>query len=259
MQFFRNFFDNPITKKYGFLIATIITLFVNGLATVGNLGGLSTKQISDIFFTILTPAGFTFSIWSIIYSSLLVISGLVIAQKVKISSKGLAYYFLSCLSNCIWIFLWQFLFPVPAAFLLFSLVFFNALTYLELKKSNQGAMMLGITSAYLIYLGWSIVASAINFTVVLQYILKFNGFGIDAGLWGVFVLYVAMLINVIISIREQNPTTALVLFWATFGIANAQDNKILLGGVGSVYTILILISVQALREYYLHKQLKKTN
>lgn len=248
--------NNLFIKRYGFLLATVVTVAINGLATFAQIGGLSVKEVSDKFFTILTPASYTFSIWSVIYTSLFIIGVLIATGNVKISSKGLALYILGSLTNCAWIFLWQFLQPAPSMVLLFLLVVCNTLVYFDLKKANEGALRLGITSAYMIYLGWSIVASVINLTVFLKYFIGFNGEFLDVGIWAVIVLYAALAINVIIAIKEQNPTTALVLLWATAGIANTQDNKILLGGVGSMYTVLVLISVQAIREYYLHRKIK---
>ena len=56
------------------LLATIITLTVNGLANVLPLNGLTTGDISDRFEIYFVPAGYVFSIWGLIYLGLILYS-----------------------------------------------------------------------------------------------------------------------------------------------------------------------------------------
>lgn len=252
-----NFMNNNSSVKFksflmqfGFLIATIITLFFNGLATFSNLGGASTKQISDKFFTILTPAGFTFSIWSVIYLGLLIIGIGIALKKIQITSKALAYYTGSAIANCAWIIVWQYLYPAPAAILLFILVYLNARTYLELKKSNSGYLRMGVTSLYLVYLGWSIVASLINATVLFKYVLNVGNLGINEGIWGVVLIVSAFIINTFISDKEQNPTTIIVFWWALLGIKTSQSNTTLIYWIEILRFPIIMTIVFTASKYH---------
>jgi translocator protein len=249
------FLQNYKLKKWGFLGFTTLTTAINALSILLPLNGKTTKSISDMYSTILTPAGWTFAIWSVIYICLFIIGILVATNLITFSSKGLLFYIFSSLLNCIWIFLWHFLLPIYSMIALILIVICNAFVYLELKKSSQGALRLGVTSAYLIYLGWTIVACIINITVVLKYFTAFS-LGFNVGTTGITVLCIAMALNVFLAIREMNPTMSLVLLWATFGIADNQTDKFLLAGLGSIYTVLILFSVQAVREYYLDRKAK---
>ena len=54
----------------GNVLAFILALTVNSLANIIPIGGQTTGEISDKYPTLFTPAGFTFSIWSLIYLSL---------------------------------------------------------------------------------------------------------------------------------------------------------------------------------------------
>ena len=49
------------------IVATIATIAFNGLAAAGLVNGVTPDVISDKYPTILTPAGYAFSIWSLIY------------------------------------------------------------------------------------------------------------------------------------------------------------------------------------------------
>ncbi len=57
------------TRFYAYLnvIGLIIVLTVNYLANVWPIGGQTTGEVSDMVFTLFTPAGYAFSIWGFIY------------------------------------------------------------------------------------------------------------------------------------------------------------------------------------------------
>ncbi len=56
------------------LVAYIFMVTLNALSIVIPLGGNTTQELSDKYNNLFTPIGFTFSIWSIIYTLLLVFS-----------------------------------------------------------------------------------------------------------------------------------------------------------------------------------------
>jgi translocator protein len=68
--------------RYLLLITSLLVIGFTALVSVPDspflIGGYTQAEISDMYPTALTPAGFTFSIWSIIYLSWL-IAGCVIA------------------------------------------------------------------------------------------------------------------------------------------------------------------------------------
>ncbi|MER2010564.1 MAG: tryptophan-rich sensory protein, partial [Psychrobacillus sp.] len=60
------------TKAWLNLGLLILTLGVNFLGGTGRINNLSQGDVSDMYNTLLTPAGFTFSIWSVIYGLLFI-------------------------------------------------------------------------------------------------------------------------------------------------------------------------------------------
>jgi benzodiazapine receptor len=56
------------------IIALVGVITVNALANILPINGMNTGQISDLYPSLFTPAGFTFSVWSLIYLSLIVFS-----------------------------------------------------------------------------------------------------------------------------------------------------------------------------------------
>ena len=54
------------------VVAFVVMVVVNGLAgSTTLLGGVTSADVSDMYPTLITPAGFTFAIWGIIYTLLL--------------------------------------------------------------------------------------------------------------------------------------------------------------------------------------------
>lgn len=59
-------------KAWSNVVLLLFTFFVNFLGGSGRINGMSQAAVSDKYNTLITPAGYTFSIWGIIYSLLLV-------------------------------------------------------------------------------------------------------------------------------------------------------------------------------------------
>ncbi|MBK7650552.1 MAG: tryptophan-rich sensory protein, partial [Flammeovirgaceae bacterium] len=81
------------------ILALVAVLTVNALANILPINGMNTGQISDLYPSLFTPAGFTFSVWSVIYLSLIVFSIAQIKVKDKSYFKELSLWFLlSCVA-----------------------------------------------------------------------------------------------------------------------------------------------------------------
>src|SRR5215217_6321107 len=87
------------------LIATFGTIGLNWMAATGNINETTPKMTSDKNLSIITPADYAFSIWSLIYAGLVAFSIYQLStsnanrfEKIRIP------YILSCVLNCAWIY-----------------------------------------------------------------------------------------------------------------------------------------------------------
>ena len=71
----------------GNIVALAIVIMVNALANILRFGGNSTGQVSDKYHSLFTPAGFTFSIWSLIY---LLLAAFVVYQSLPSQRENAA-------------------------------------------------------------------------------------------------------------------------------------------------------------------------
>ena len=85
-----------------------VTLAVNTMGALGVINGLSQKEISDRYITLITPSPATFSIWSVIYILLLISVILMIIRKddayyQKAVDEISGLFRVSCVLNIVWI------------------------------------------------------------------------------------------------------------------------------------------------------------
>lgn len=210
-------------RSISVILATGLTIFVNALASSIPLNGLTTAEISDRFPILITPAGYVFSIWGVIYTGLIAYS---IYQALPDQRANPLFdrigwlYILSAIANCVWIFLWHYLYivvAVPIMILLFvSLVYINMELSTERKSSN--AVQNWTTHVpFDIYLGWISIAMAANITVAL-YSEGFRGGIVSESWWAALIIVSISLLSVFMIIIKGNQTYGLVILWSITGI-----------------------------------------
>ncbi len=210
------------------LLVTIGTIVVNGLAVSLPLNGKSTGEISDSFPVLFTPAGYVFSIWSLIYAGLIAYSiyQVLPAQRENPRLRSIGWlYVVSGIANSVWIFLWHYeqfaLTVVVMLVLLISLI----LIYLRLAPSRRSVSRAELWTTHIpfsVYLGWITVATVANVTTLL-YFLGWNGGGIAPELWAIIMIGVATLLGLIFALREKDVAYVAVLVWAFIGIYVKQS------------------------------------
>ena len=206
------------------LVAALATIAVNFAAVLLPLNGKTTGELSDRFEVYFVPAGYVFSIWSLIY---LLLVGFAVwqalpARREDEQMRAIApFVWLSCLANVAWIFLWHYE-QVPAS-ILAMLVLLGSLIaiYLRLdigRAQADRARRWAVNALFSVYLGWITVATIANATTVLDY-LEWSGWGIGPETWTAIMLAVAVLLAAVMAYTRRDVLYLLVLVWAFAGIA----------------------------------------
>ena len=233
------------------IIAFVLTVLVNGLAgSTTLLGGKNTAQISDSNPTLITPAGYVFSIWGIIYVLLgvFVVFQALPSQKGKDFQKRIGWFFaLSSIANIVWLFLWQFEYLTFSIVLMFLLLATLILIYTRLGIGKSKTTMrekLAIHVPFSVYLGWITIASIANVSVTLVSI-NWDGFGISAETWAALIVVVALIITLLVVATRKDVAYALVIIWALVGIAVKQSGNptiVLLTETSAVIVAIALLA-----------------
>jgi benzodiazapine receptor len=226
-------------------IAFVVTLATNLIAQFGGINGKTTAQISDAYPTLFTPAGYVFSIWSVIYLLLLVfiVYQFLPSDGDKSYVNKIGWLFaLSCAANVIWLFLWHYEMIVASVALMLVLLVSLILIYLRLdigKTKVSRRHWLTVHLPLSVYLGWITVATIADVASALVSV-NWSGFGIAGAVWADIMIVVALVVALtMITLRKDIPY-ALVIAWAAAGIFVKQgaEQSIAIVSGGSAVIIL---------------------
>lgn len=227
----------------------IITLAVNTLGAVGLINGLTQKQISDMYPTLLTPNPATFSIWSVIYSLLLISLIVMIVKKndpyyQKAIDQITVLFRISCLLNIAWIVAFSLVLVELSVLFILAFVIVLSLIGTKLLQIQEGKRWL-LPLSFGLYNGWLIIATVVNIAAALVK-LKWNGFGISDTVWAAVILIVAVLLVVAILLKIRNAAFPLPVAWAYFGIFQALNAPVGLKGEISLVQVISLVGMVVL-------------
>ena len=244
--------SNHVMLKWLNIIAFLLTVIVNSLAGSTTLiGGVNTAQISDANPTLVTPAGYVFAIWGIIY----VLLGVFVIYQVLPSQKGKEYmnkiswlFIASSIINIAWLFLWQYTLLSLSVVLMFLLLTTLILIYLRLDIGKSAVPLrerLAVHVPFSVYLGWITIASIANVSAMLVSV-NWNGFGIASSTWASLIIIVALVVALLVIVTRKDIAYSLVIVWALIGVAVKQSgnqNVVLLTEASAIIILLALSAI----------------
>lgn len=229
---------------------------VNALANILPINGYNTGQISAFYPNAFVPAGFTFSIWGVIYLLLLAYTIGLTYYSIQRQQHPKAfmfierintYFLLTCVFNMAWIVAWHYL-QIELSVLI-MLLFLSTLIQLFLKTRTL-VLDLSLTqkfilqTPFIVYLGWISVATIANITALLV-AYKWTAWSIAPAYWSATMILIAIVLAVLMLRKFKVVEFALVVAWALWGIYNAQGPaapilaKLTAGGIGILITAIL--------------------
>jgi benzodiazapine receptor len=202
-------------------IFLIITLVFNTLGAMGLINGLSQKQISDMYLTLITPSPSTFSIWGVIYSLIIISLVVMIVKKDDLYyqnaiDKITLLYRISCVLNIAWIVTFSLVqIELSVIFILGLLITLSLICQKLLKIQDKKRWLLPLTFG--LYTGWLFIATVVNIASALVK-LQWDGFGITKDIWAIIILIVAVFLVLLVLLKNHNAAFSLPVAWAYFGI-----------------------------------------
>lgn len=235
------------------LLAVII---VNALAELLPINGTTTKALSDRYPVLITPAGYAFAIWTLIYALLV---GFAIYQSLPAGRNRPAvrrigpWFLVSCVLNIAWILFWHYEIVVGSGFVMLALLISLIIIYDRVRtasnKPTTGERWF-VLLPFSLYLGWICVATIVNIAVVL-YDAGWNGFGLADTTWTVIMLAVAVLLAAAIARTFKDASYALVFVWAFVAIAvkQADRTEIVVASLVGAVVLALFAAIIGLRTF----------
>jgi len=252
------------TLNIVFLIGTLV---VNYLANSLPIGGMNTGELSALYPTMFTPAGFTFAIWGLIYLLLITFTTYLAwgiykedPKASKIIHQIGPWFIVSCIANMSWILLWHS--QMVGLALLVMIVLWLSI-FMLYKTVDQNWLedsfetSFAVCIPFSVYLGWISVALVANVSVFLVD-LGWDGFGIPFAVWTMLMLGIIGLIGIFVLYREGDTAMVTVFIWALWGIINKPDLPVGSPVINVAFSVLIALAFGCFLTAFLRHRNKRT-
>jgi hypothetical protein len=245
--------SNTAVLRAANIAAFIITVIVNSIAGSTTLiGGVQTADVSNKYPTLVTPAGFTFAIWGIIY----VLLGVFVVYQALPKQRSSGYieriswlFVLSSIFNITWIFAWQYEILWLSVVLILGFLLTLIAIYLRLNIGKSKVPLgerLAVHLPFSVYLGWISIATIADISLTLV-AYGWDGFGVAPEIWALIVIAVALVLTMLMLGIRKDIAYALVVIWALVGISANQTNTnvVLATQVGAAIAAIALLATVA--------------
>mgnify|MGYP001818588743 FL=1 len=252
-------------NRLGNVAAFGLTIVVNALATSIPLGGQTPPEISAKYPSLFTPAGFTFSIWGLIYLGLsfFIIYQVMPAQRENTALKSIdAWFKASCVANATWIVAWHYDFLGLSIVIMACLLVCLVRIYQSLQLHSASASRIERLVLHLpfsLYTAWISVATIANISAV-QTGYGWDDVGFQAATWTFLKLGLAGAIGASMLLRKADIAFVLVVAWAAYGIAVKQAASPEVAGAATTLALLalILVGIEVGRRFLAGQQAHKS-
>ena len=238
--------ENGITgtdrmRSYLVLAATLGVIVFNWIAATGRLGK-DTGAISDSYPTLVTPAGYAFSIWSLIYLGMLAFSVYQMLPSNVVRFRSIrSLYIFTCALNCAWLYFWngeQIMICVIIIAALCSTLF---LINHQISNPVSVADSLLVKAPFGIYFGWVTAAMVVNFAVWLKFLRVEMSPAVETAIAVALLLWVAVM-AIVVRVRLTNYFYPLAVAWALTAIAVKQSGKTAIVVAAAIGVVACLIA-----------------
>ena len=236
----------PVSDWGGNIAAFVLVIAVNAMANGLPINGQTTGDISAKYESLFTPAGFTFSIWGLIYLSLLIfmVFQSLPSQRDNTSLARISLPFkLNCIANAVWIFAWHYDLLLLSLVLMLAILGTLVVIYRTLDQQPASSTWAGrsvISFPFRLYTGWITVATIANLSAA-QAGWGWNDVGLTAIEWTWLKLAVAGAVGATVVAQRRDPVYILVIAWAAFGIFSKQAATPAVAGAAATLSILAVL------------------
>lgn len=230
----------------GNLLAFAIVIATNVLSNALPINGQTMAEISAKYASLFTPAGFTFSIWGVIYLGLLafvIYQALPAQRESRLLSSISRPFQVNCAANVAWIIVWHYdlvaLSLVIMLVILATLVMVYRRLWVHIDRASI-AEHVALHLPFSLYLGWVTVATIANASI-LQHACGWDSLLITPVSWALLKLALAGAVAATMVIRYGDAIFVLVVAWGAYGISVMQSSTPAVSGAAISLALLSLL------------------
>lgn len=241
-------------KRFAVLnfLSVIVAIANNFLAQTGFFNDTTIGEVSDKYSNLFTPAGYAFSIWGLIYISLIAFSGFMIYQafsneKYTAFIKKTSFWFIIAnIGTCLWVITWSYDYIGLSVVLMF-LILAKLLKIILNNDMEIWDAPFKVIFFYwwpiCLYSGWITVASIANTASWLKQ-TGWDGAIFTEVEWTVIMIGVAVIINLCMVYLRNMREFAAVGVWALIAIyIRHQTNEEFIANSALAGAILLFFNI----------------
>ena len=185
--------------------------------------GVSTLEASKSISIYFLPARYAFSIWGLIFFGLIIYSVFqaLPAKRQNDTLRKIGWWYIAGIGAfSVWIFFFHFQKYLFSTIMMVCLLIAILVVYEKLEigiKPVTNSMRYFVQVPFSIFLGWISMSSIGNIANLLTH-YGWNGLGIDAKIWAVVMMVVAIVIAELTAFNRQDLAYLAVFVWAFIGI-----------------------------------------
>ena len=230
-------------NKHILLVSACISVVFSAVISIAPIWIANQWEVSAMFPTLFTPATFTFSIWSIIYLSWIVIWAFYFFKWNFVKKENLLLLAYAQVLSSLWLIPSQYLYIGTSFIVMLGVLWLLWKLFLSSRDEEKY-----FRYTVNLFLGWILVASIANLHLML---VSFDLYFAPSFLT-VSSLALAFVLNVLMLHFYKSFIPSIVFIWAAYGILAAQqDPFVILTAWGlSLWLITLLI------KYYKEKHIE---
>ncbi|MDH3364085.1 MAG: tryptophan-rich sensory protein [Gammaproteobacteria bacterium] len=230
----------------GNLAAFMLVIVFNVMSIALPINDQTMPEISAKYPSLFTPAGFTFSIWGVIYLALLffVVYQALPSQRNNETIAGISRLFqVNCLANASWIIAWHYDLLNISLLIMLVLLVTLILIYRRLLGVVKHASLtqhLLLHFPFSLYTSWITIATIANLSAV-QTGNGWDTIGLTAVSWTLLKMALAGTIGATMVLCFGDAVFVLVVAWAAYGISVMQSATPAVSGAATTLALLALM------------------
>jgi len=233
-------------------LSVIISITTNFLAQTGRINNTTIGELSDKYTNLFTPADYAFSIWGLIFLSLLICSIFMVYQAftggkyTKFIENTSIWFIVANLGTALWVIAWLYEFTGMSVVLMF-LILAKLLKLIINNDMEVWDAPFKVIAFYwwpiCIYSGWITVASIANMAAWLTEI-GWDGALFSETEWTAIMIGIAVIINLLMIYLRNMREFAAVGVWALIAIyLRHQGTEEFIANTALAGAILVFLNI----------------
>jgi tryptophan-rich sensory protein len=225
----RTAYTNDIVKRASFILAVFVLIVVNALSNIIPFGGNTNADISAKYPTLITPKGYAFSIWGVIYLTLAVFAvwQFFKGKEVRFYKMIWPYFMINVVANCLWLVAfqneWLIVSLALMAVILITLISIFKIFY-RLKNALGTTRRFFFHVPFGLYFGWVSLAAVVNAAVAFSS-FELPLFENNEGLFALIAIAVATGLALTLAITQNDYIYGFAVLWGLVAIFIKQMDE----------------------------------